>query len=64
MSDGIIPEDAVTESEELEELTGYVHYYDDVIDMLRERLEELGEDNCICTECLNKWREDKGETLQ
>lgn len=64
MSDGIMPEDAITQEEEIEELLAHVNYYDDVIDMLQDRLEDIGEDTCICPHCLNNWRAKKGVTVQ
>ncbi len=61
---GIIPEDAITIEEENEELLAQVVYYDDVIEMLMDRLEDIGEDTCICPHCLNEWRSKKGDQLQ
>ena len=60
----MIPDDMLTEDEYQDEMEGWLHYYDDVIDMLKQRLEDEGLPSCICSDCLNKWREEKGEKLQ
>ena len=60
----MIPDDAVDASTMIEELEGYVSYYDDVVDMLQSRLRELDGNECICGKCLDQYREETGTLKQ
>jgi len=60
MGTGIVPDDAVDSDTMIEELEGYMAYYETVVDMLQQRLETLGESTCICGECINDYHTECG----
>ena len=61
----LIPSDCLTSDEYIEELTSELEWAHDIIDMLQERLDDVGEDSCICATCLKNYRvHAKGEIEQ
>lgn len=57
----IMPDDAITSDEYIEDLEAELAYSDLVIDMLQKRLRDAGDSDCTCNKCMSEYKADIGE---